>query len=321
MRCFNQIILGILLCSFLSFSSGISQNQIQATVSPDFTSVPFYKAGKVIYIEAEANGQSGFFLIDTGYRGILLLNEKYYKGIKTTKVLLGIGGKETNLRIRYVNLILGSIDLPKVYAEIIDLSSIERKKDLPILGLIGRNFFQKYECIFDYQNQKLSLFKLDRKGRKLAPEWYSDAPSDTMKFKFKGHLPVIEVQVGTTLLKLGLDSGAESNLLNEKCLEKVQSHLKCRRNGKVSGFRKETQKVPMGVLINIVIAEIPYRPMQTMLSNINHFNTELTGPTMDGIFGHEFLSQYKTAINFKKRELYIWRSKNQGIEPSVVMTN
>lgn len=317
MRCFKQTILGIFLCVFLS-TTGICQNQSTTISESEYAVIPFYRAGNLIYIEARADDQVGFFLIDTGYSGILL-NSQYFKGSKTEKVIVGCNGETSNVEMKYVNLSLGSIDLQRVYTDVADLSNLEHKKDLRFLGMIGRTFFRNYECIFDYSNQELTFFKLGKKGKKLALDLLHESPSDTIKFRLKGHLPVIKVQIGSTLLKLGLDTGSETNLINEKCLPKIQSQLINRGTVRLRGLRKEVKVVPVGVLTNIVIGKIPFYPMRSMFSDIEYINDEFPGPNIDGIIGYEFFSQYKTAINFKKRELYIWGQKNQKIGPTIVL--
>jgi hypothetical protein len=36
---------------------------------------------------------------------------------------------------------------------------------------------------------------------------------------------------------------------------------------------------------------------------------KLTGPDLDGLLGQEFLKHFRTAFNFKKKEVYLWNEE------------
>ncbi len=282
---------------------------LKLSANSDHTTVPFFKADRLIYVEAEVEHQRGYFIVDTGYRGILL-NHKYFKGIQTDRYLMGVNGEGVAVQGKLIDLRLGSIVERDLYGEVSDLQRLEEQKGLKILGLIGSTFFKKFEIVFDYFNNELTLYRLDRKGRRLTWDWSYRIPSQTVDFKWRGHLPIIDVEVGEHQVRLGIDSGAESNLFDQKILPKLKSYVKAIHQARIIGLGRKAIQVHVGTLHSIAVGTIRYSPMRTMFVNLIPFLKDLSGGKVQGLIGYEFLSQYKTGINFRRQEIYIWNEEN-----------
>lgn len=56
---------------------------------------------------------------------------------------------------------------------------------------------------------------------------------------------------------------------------------------------------------NFQIDNLMLPPMETIFMPIDPLN-KLSGPDIDGLLGQEFLKHFQVAINFKKKEVYLW---------------
>ena len=56
--------------------------------------------------------------------------------------------------------------------------------------------------------------------------------------------------------------------------------------------------------------------MNTAFTKLDQYNQHVVGPQADGILGYEFLQQFREAINFKKREVYLWEKASALIVSS-----
>ena len=300
----------IFLLGWAGLASGIfAQN-------PNYAIIPFKLAGKFIYVEASADGRTGNFIIDTGCAGIVL-NSQYFEGIEENRLIYDINGPAKAVGGRYAGLSLGTLDFPVSYAVVASLDNVEEQMPgTPVMGLIGGGLFMDYELAFDFANGELTLCRLDKNGRKRGLALPHSAPTDTFSIVLKGHLPCIEVQVGTAAFRFAIDSGAEVNVLDHKSLKKAASCLKAQREVHLTGLGRQPEPVMLGMLTGMELGGTAYLPMQTIVKDIEHFNHHLPGPQLDGILGFHFLRQYKTAINLKKKELYIWNEDKRESEPS-----
>ena len=278
----------------------------------NYSIIPLKPAGKFIYIEVNAEGQTGNFIIDTGCSGVLL-NSKYFKSTQEGKIMYDINGQTRKIGGRYIDVKIGTLVFPETYALVTSLNTIEEKTPgIPIMGLIGGPFLMEYEITFDFSNGEMTLCRLNKEGEKIKPFPIQSAPKDTFKLGVKGHMTCIKAQIGEAEYCFAIDSGANVNVLNPKNLKKVTPYLKGQRKVKVSGLLGEkTKTVNYGLVTDMKLGTISYLPMQTIIKKVDQYNNNLSGPNFDGILGYPFLVQYKTSINFKRKELYIWEKEKR----------
>ncbi|PHN03194.1 hypothetical protein CRP01_27760 [Flavilitoribacter nigricans DSM 23189 = NBRC 102662] len=272
----------------------------------EFAVLPFNRVGNLIYVEAIVDEQSGYFLIDTGYRGVLL-NKTYYDGMPTDLHLQGSNGIGGRLEYKNVDLRLGLLNVENIDANVADLSKLTQSIGIPLHGMIGSTFFQDFELMIDYRNNNVVLIKLDRNGEKTVELPTIVAPTDTLSFHFKGHLPVISVHIGGREFHLGIDTGAAANLFRSDSWSKLEEFVWDEREQFLRGLGTMRRKTKSGMLSEVHFEDIPFRSMRTLFGNIGHINRDLAGPNLDGIVGYEFLHQYTMAFNYRKQELYLWR--------------
>lgn len=269
------VLFAIILLGWVGLPAGILAQNL------NFAIIPFKLAGKSIYIEARAGGRPGNFIIDTGFQGILL-NGRYYEGVKSDRVVYGINGQAQEVEVKYMELSLGEANLPGTYAAVGSLNNIEAQvPGITIMGLIGGNLFMDYELSFDFARGLLTLCRLDNKGRKIASPMPLPPPTDTFSLILKGHLPCIKVKVGKETLCFAVDSGAGANILHHKSLKKIPFYLKNQRAVQLVGLGQQPELATIGVLTGIELEGTPYMPMQTIVKNIGDFSKGLPGPDLD----------------------------------------
>ncbi|NJL14198.1 MAG: hypothetical protein HC913_15100 [Microscillaceae bacterium] len=269
--------------------------------------IPFRLSGSLIMVQAQVNEQSGSFIFDSGAPD-LKLNTRYFQGgsAVANTAAGGSTGRVENLRLQSIRRFVwpGRV-LEEVKVEGFDLSHLEQVRQEKILGLIGFEVFKDYEIGLDYKESKLILYPLDAQGRRLAQR-AEDFPADYwIDFRLEGHIPVFPVQIGGQTLQMGLDTGAEKNLLHIQLRSKILSHFQIQKRGVLNGNGQAAVEVFTGEIDKLEIAgHVLYR-MRGALTNLDALN-EAFGTKLDGLLGFEFLSRQFTTINYRKRRMYIW---------------
>jgi len=288
--------------------------QLIAKSDPVRTVIPIQKIGNLLLAKATVNGKTGNFIIDTG-APTLYLNAKHYKGKSFSEVQVSsVHGKVQEIGLMQANLNLGGIER-KLPAKVIDLSKVEAAKQVEILGLLGHSIFKQYELVLNLVQLQIELIQLDKKGDPLYT--HPQAPTDIIPVETKGHFPVVEAEVGGVTLKLGLDTGAEYNLVADRYQTRIlNSAYNVSTAALTSGGQKVGQK-QVGRVKGWRFNGIPLYPMMTVFAGMPEINRSTGGINLDGLLGVEFLVQYKMAINFKKRRLLIWDHRNSASTPLV----
>lgn len=68
---------------------------------------------------------------------------------------------------------------------------------------------------------------------------------------------------------------------------------------------KSEKKRRYALMDSICIGEQKYAPIRAIPYDMKPLNGHLAGKKLDGILGYEFLSQYKIAINYKRKLMYV----------------
>ncbi|MBV6655082.1 MAG: hypothetical protein KI786_15055 [Mameliella sp.] len=279
------------------------------SLSPLTIRLPFKLAGHLILIQAEVAGRKGNFILDSGSSKIIL-NAEHYKGGNRSQETVGVGvtGTVSGLRATTIrNFKLDSLSYPRLEADIINLNHIERKKNIRLLGLIGYNAIEDYELMIDFQLKQLTLTALDQQGNRLDSLAFYEKPVDSLDVKKDQHFLVLNGTVEGHELKLGLDSGAELNLLHNKVNRNILNHFKISKRAHLSGMSGEQGlEVIAGKLYRFRSGEQRCSGMRTLLTNMHTFNRTYR-TNLDGLIGYEFLCVRRTLINYKKKKLYFFQ--------------
>lgn len=267
--------------------------------------VPFTMAGKLIAVQVLLNGQKRPFILDTGSPRVIL-NSKYFspKDTKSKKIasMNGVGGNISDIDITKIEqLDFHSLQINQQDLLTIDLSHLEEELDTEIYGLIGFELLKDYDVLYDYEGQTISLIQ-PASYDSYVEENLKGKKSETYPLLMSGHIPIIETQVAGKQVKMGIDSGAETNLLDLTLHSSLLSQIKHHTTDTLSGADKSAKIVLKGKIKKTKVGKQVFKDMETVFSDISHLNLAYK-TDMQGIIGYPFLSKQKTLISFKRQEV------------------
>jgi hypothetical protein len=262
---------------------------------------PFDLAGRLIVVEAEIEGVRGNFIVDSGSPSFVL-NVKRFPWLMDHAQTLGHALHGAGGAIEEIKSVKASgfkwqkAELNSVKALFSDLSHLEENIGTDIVGLIGADFLRNFTIQFDYARKELTLF-----SENTVDSWQT-SPNQAIDFSMIGHIPVIDARIGNHSLRLGIDCGAERGMLFTKWEDPLKPHYEFLRNDILIGGDTNSQMGNVVRLYRFEIGNLQYDEHTFRFNNIS------SGHDMkiDGILGYEFLSQYKTAIDYQNRKLYVW---------------
>ena len=111
-----------------------------------------------------------------------------------------------------------------------------------------------------------------------------------------------------------VDSGATANAIDKKKIDRMNSGLLLAMEDSLASFGSEKVLVKSQKIDGLVVGNLSCPPMKTLFINLDHFNKSQSGIKVDGIFGYEFLSNFRVAINFRKKEIYLWDRETVELE-------
>jgi len=269
--------------------------------------IPFSLIGHLMVIEAEVYNKKGNFIIDTGSEN-LLLNKVHFnehRGLAAKSGYAGINGNVNDVRIRWLKkLLVSDFSINNIKANSLDLSHIEKSKNMQLSGIIGHKVLKDYELFIDFYLKQITLSKIDKKGHKLDNLPYLEKISDSLQFKLKRHTIVLKSFVNKQKLNFALDTGAEINMLHKSVSEKVLKNFKIDKRIMIVAADKRKIEVLAGKLFDVKFSNKIYASkMRTILTNLSQASIAY-GTKIDGIIGYEFMVNRRVILNYKKKWLY-----------------
>ncbi|WNJ20314.1 aspartyl protease family protein [Pontibacter sp. G13] len=295
-----------LLRSFTPFQMQVktmSQAQPEAELpQQDSIHIPFTMAGNLIAIQAQLNGETKTFLLDSGAPRVIL-NAHHLPKSGTASTLgtsQGVNGSISGMNIEEVDEFeWAGIKQQSVEMISMDLSHLETELETEFHGLIGYDFFKAYDLYLDYSQQKMMLIKPEKSA-----EWLGTAEL-TVPFELQGHIPVVPVQIGDRTLSMGLDTGAESNLISLDLSDELARRLKSTTTSELKGADQSVVEVQKGTLKSMKIGGRKFKQQTTVFSDISHLNDGYH-LQLDGLIGYQVLAQGPVLISFVREELRFW---------------
>jgi hypothetical protein len=288
---------------FIAFLSAVL-----AYAQPDLIIIPFQDQGNMIVVEGTLNGRAGNLIVDTGIAK-MLINETYVQEADrfTSPASSGfqsVNGSGQNLGMSLVTLQI-SLFSAKTAAQIMDLKGIESRKGMDILGVVGIDLFRKYELEIDYFSKEIRLYDLDRNGNRHRQE-PQPLPTEILPFRYEGHLPCITAHLFGQTLQLGLDTGAEINFFSSSIYESSGKRFQNPRTVTILALNGQGTPALSAQMTGLQIGALEMPPMQTAFAALNTQYGGLDGKSIHGLLGYEFFRHFRIAINFKKREVFLW---------------
>lgn len=266
-----------------------------------FKSMPFYLSESQMVVEATVNGKKGNFVVDSGTPMGLMLNSNFqtYQGAKSKKSPMDVSGKMNNTS----EVIIESFewnglffnDIKALSADLDDLG--RRLKVDSFAGTIGYAILKNYIVEFDYQENQLKLWS----NRDLLKEHYEIKSNQIIPFTMAHHIPVIKAKIGDKQFRFGLDSGAETNMIDPNWQDELDDRYEILGMTELNGAGTSQREVLKVSMSDFTLNEESYK-MNFMFARLYGGQHEVT--MMDGLIGNQFLTYRKTVVNYVDNELY-----------------
>jgi len=271
--------------------------------------IPFNLAGKFIVVDVEWDGEKKPFILDTGSPKVIL-NSKHMSGFdsnqKSISSTKGVNGNISGMDISKVNkLDFGGIQLVDQKVVTLDLSKLEEELGMEFFGLIGYELIKEFDIIIDYERQVLILINPDD-YEKYRVENLSDNTFEKISFSLESHIPVVKAQIHGESYSFGIDSGAETNLIDNRLWTRLKRCVRDIGTDELSGAGPITKEVKTGKIKKTKIGNTVYKNLDTVFSDISHLNNSYK-IKLDGIMGYELLSKQTTLISYHRKEMIFIR--------------
>jgi predicted aspartyl protease len=272
----------------------------------DFNSIliPLKRVGHLFLIEARIDGQAGNLIFDTGASG-LVLNSTYFRKYASFEKSGGkgiTGGSDRVRSIRVNRIDVSGLYYEDISADITDLSHIENRRGVKILGLFGISLIDKFEVEFNAAGNELRLSRTDKQGNRLNEEPSPLKYGFTWKFDSQHTVILMRGTLGEKDLNFCLDSGAESNVIGSTLPRKVLNTVKITRRSSLGGAGTTAVEVLYGTVEGLRFGNCQLGEMETIVTNLGAMS-EAYGSTIDGMLGYDFWMKGIFRINFIKNEI------------------
>jgi predicted aspartyl protease len=258
----------------------------------------------LLLVEAEVDGRRGSFLLDTGAPA-LVLNKREFAAPATEATLAAAGSTGVNGKMTGMSYHLAQsfdwqgIKFQQKEVPTLDLTSLEKKLgSLTLLGLIGYNVLSQYALTLDYRAGQVQLRK---------PDPAATPPAALMRvpFTLNGHLPVVAMTVGGQTFQVGVDCGAQANLLDQQYHAGLARLLRKTSTAQLSGADAAARAVTTARLPEVRLAgPLVFRKQATVFADMAHLNQNPNRAPLQGLVGYPLLSQYRPTIDYVNKELY-----------------
>lgn len=267
------------------------------STNSEVVAIPFQFSGTNILLEAELSNQKGLFILDTG-APTLIINEPHpKKEVAANGVNAAFDMENTVVKLFKID----KAEWKNIPAYALDLQQLESSNKQKLLGLIGYSVLKKHELLIAPKEHMLYLLPVDESLR-----LDERMPLAMTNLVLEDHLPIIEVKIEGHTWRFGIDTGAESNLINEDCLSQLTASFYEQKGiNNIRGLDKKTQTRKILRLQKIAIGGLGFDQVDFTEMNFDHLSEGNT-LKLDGIIGSDLLSKMKFSLNYRKKNFKIW---------------
>ena len=190
--------------------------EIEQTVPPIGRDVPFHLVDGFIMVEGAVNGESGFYMLDTGSPFALFLNNHFLTLGPSRQIASGSAGSGQRVVVlAHENVdslsLWGDVRFRDVgWAQSADFGFIEQGIVPQYLGFIGHGILKNFEFTIDYDRSNLFFSRLDPDGDALVSRVRPEDVYATLTFACRdcdGQKDQVPFRLGEIALTLGIDTG------------------------------------------------------------------------------------------------------------------
>lgn len=274
--------------------------------------IPLKRTGRLFFIEANIDDETGNLVFDTGAIG-LVLNSTYFRnhvksgGSISTGITGSVGTVE---QISISKIELANLTYKNLRADVANLGHIENRRGIKILGLFGFNMIRNFEIVIDAKNNELKLFRIDKTGKKLKNSLSGFKADYTQKFEGNSNILFLKGRISGKILNFCFDTGAETNAICSDCNRSIMNTLTITRRSGLSGAGRADSEVLFGRMNDFAIGNRQIPEMETIITNLDALS-EAYDTHIDGMLGYSFLEQGIICINFVTKQFGIRFTKGE----------
>jgi hypothetical protein len=204
---------------------------------------------------------------------------------------------------------MGPVRYFQVEADLLDLSGIESKKGVKILGLLGMALFERFELILDCKGRLIYLREIPRKNPTAYcnPQLADTSAYETVPIRIQDSKITVYGYLNGRRLKFLIDSGAETNILDSRLPRSVLRAVTVTRRVSLSGVGGGKTDSVYGNLQGLRIGDTDIGSLAVLITNLESMFTAYEDSTLDGMLGFDFLSLRKIGFDFVDRKMYLWK--------------
>ena len=274
-----------------------TQAEIERTVPPIGQDVPFRLVDGFIMLEGVVNGESGFYMLDTGSPFALFLNNHLLTLGPSRQIASGSAGSGQRVVVlAHENVdsltLWGDVRFRDVeWAQSADFSFIEDGIVPQYLGFIGHGILKNFEFTIDYDRSNLFFSRLDPDGEALVSRVPLEDVHATLMFACRDcdrQYDQIPFRLGEIPLTLGIDTGNSGGQLT----------LTARTKEALEHSGHLTAQGDSYILEGLEHEEVSF--------SVDGLRV-MVGETDGGTLGYSFLRQFKTVWNYQLGTLVLVR--------------
>ena len=274
-----------------------TQAEIERTVPPIGQDIPFRLVDGFIMLEGVVNGESGFYMLDTGSPFALFLNNHLLTLGPSRQIASGSAGSGQRVVVlahENVNSLTlwGDVRFRDVeWAQSADFGFIEDGIVPQYLGFIGHGILKNFEFTIDYDRSNLFFSRLDPDGEALVSRVPLEDVHATLMFACRDcdrQYDQIPFRLGEIPLTLGIDTGNSGGQLT----------LTARTKEALEHSGHLTAQGDSYILEGLEHEEVSF--------SVDGLRV-MVGETDGGTLGYSFLRQFKTVWNYQLGTLVLVR--------------
>lgn len=283
--------------AFLNTAESLIESEF--TIEQNDVVLPFELDRGMIYVDAKVDDKQGQFILDTGAPS-LVLNEKP-RPTDNNPYTAQSCSAEVNIGLKQIeHFSWAGGQMEALEAITLDLSHLESARKARVDGMIGYDILKKNTLLLDFDKETLALIR-PRSWKK----WSENPPVASIPFNLVGHLPVVEVELNGKLVRLGVDTGAASNLMSEEVAQSLNQDVAHQETmAEIQGLDQEVKRAPVRQY-EFSAGKNKSFSSKFMLLDLSHLNKDAAF-SLDGLLGYPFLSQYIVAIDYHRQILLLW---------------
>jgi predicted aspartyl protease len=254
---------------------------------------PYKVVGGHFFVEADLGQDRGLFILDTGAPSLVINQQQVNKELDAAGVNADVPAEATIVQhFRWRNE-----EWKNLSAIAMNLEHLEKCNKERILGLIGFDLLQRSELIFDTKNREIHVTP----GTEDA-SLYNLKPRISFPINMQEHLPVVELKIGKQSFRFAIDTGAESNLLNKKSADRLETALVQQQGiNRIIGIEGQIRTCPIIQVSGVELAD----KVKFTVMDLSHLD-QFSGTRIDGLIGGDLLRRFSFSINYRKQALNIW---------------